>query len=167
LISSDYREQNKRLHEVRNDYGGGGSKHAENITGLCQMTGGQSVLDYGCGKGSLRRALLGSGLTVTEYDPAIEGKDDPPEPADVVACTDVLEHVEPECLEAVLDDLRRVTRIAVFLEVATRPAVKTLPDGRNAHLIVQSYKWWLPRIWSRFEIVTASITPKAFVVVGR
>jgi len=38
-----------------------------------------------------------------------------PSPASFVACIDVLEHIEPELLDNVLDDLRRVTaQIGVF-----------------------------------------------------
>ena len=30
----------------------------------------------------------------------------------------------------------------VFFAISTRAAKKTLPDGRNAHLTVQSPDWW-------------------------
>jgi hypothetical protein len=36
--------------------------------------------------------------------------------------------------------------------IANRPARKTLPDGRNAHLIQQGREWWLPRLAQRFTI---------------
>jgi 2-polyprenyl-3-methyl-5-hydroxy-6-metoxy-1,4-benzoquinol methylase len=65
-----------------------------------------------------------------------------PEPHDIVACTDVLEHIEPDCLDDVLKDIRRCTKKVAFLLIATRPAIKVLADGRNAHLIQQPYTWW-------------------------
>ena len=86
-------------------------------------------------------------MVVTNYDPCIEGLDTPPEPHDVVACTDVLEHIEIDCLPAVLADLRRLSRRAAFLTIATGPAKKYLADGRNAHLIQQGSKWWIPKLW--------------------
>ena len=55
--------------------------------------------------------------------------------ADLVCCIDVLERVEPHRLDNVLADLRRVTTTVGFFTVHTGPAVKTLSDGRNAHLI--------------------------------
>jgi hypothetical protein len=55
----------------------------------------------------------------------------------MVACIDVLEHIEPKLLENVLDDLQRVTREIGFFTVSTVLAEKTLADGRNAHLIVE------------------------------
>ena len=75
-----------------------------------------------------------------------------PNPADIVACTDVLEHIEPECLEDVLADLRQVTKRLGFFTIATRPAKKFLADGRNAHLIQQDAKWWIERLWKHFKI---------------
>jgi len=32
------------------------------------------------------------------------------------------------------------------LRIDTLPARKTLPDGRNAHLIQESQDWWLSKI---------------------
>ena len=108
------------------------------------------MLDYGAGKQSLANAM--PWVRIAGYDPAIPELSKPPMPADLVVCTDVLEHVEPECLEDVLDDLRRLTLKAAYLEIATREALKHLEDGRNAHLIVQPMEWWLPRIWQRFSL---------------
>lgn len=149
LISETYRQQNKALHAARADYGIGGHKWADPIAQLAVSCGARSVLDYGCGKGTLKRSL-NDRLRVEEYDPAFH--DALPSPADLVVCTDVLEHIEPGCLLYVLEDLRRCAEKAVFLVVATRPAAKTLDDGRNAHLIVKSSGWWLPKLMCRWRI---------------
>ena len=124
------------------------------------MIGAKTVLDYGCGKGGLGLAL--SHLLMTGYDPAVAGHEGTPEPADLVICTDVLEHIEPECLEEVLDDLRRCALKGVFLTIATRPAKKFLADGRNAHLIQEPMTWWLPKIWSRWDLRLVQATPEEF-----
>ena len=34
------------------------------------------------------------------------------------------------------------------------PAFKTLPDGRNAHLTVRPIKWWMERLFDRFDVQT-------------
>ncbi len=52
-----------------------------------------------------------------------------------------------------LRDLKRVTKRKLFFNIATRPAQKTLPDGRNAHLIVETAEWWLNQLWERFKVV--------------
>ena len=79
-----------------------------------------------------------------------------------MTCTDVLEHIEPECLEHVLDDLQRLTRKVAFLNIATRPAKKILADGRNAHLIQQQLPFWLPLFWQRFTILMVENGPGEF-----
>ena len=70
----------------------------------------------------------------------------------LVCCIDVLEHVEPHLLDNVLTDLRRVTQNVGFFTVHTGRAVKTLSDGRNAHLIQQSATWWLTKLSDYFQI---------------
>lgn len=148
LISDDYLQQQKHLHATT-DYGIVGQKWADTAR-LLSQSGRKSILDYGCGRQTLKEAL-GPAYRVACYDPAIEGLDTPPEPADVVVCTDVLEHVEPDCLDAVLADLHRLTKEVALLVVHTGPAKKVLPDGRNAHLIQEGSAWWTRRLVERFE----------------
>lgn len=152
LITEEYKALNAELHSRSNSYGVASVKFAADVANLARRIDAQTVLDYGCGKQRLGQALSPLGFSVTGYDPAIIGLDTPPMPHDVVACIDVLEHIEPECLNAVLDDLRRVTRKALFLTIATRKAGKTLADGRNAHLIVEPAEWWLSHLRKRFDI---------------
>jgi 6-hydroxymethylpterin diphosphokinase MptE-like protein/methyltransferase family protein len=148
-ISAEYAELNARLHRDNFAYGVGGEKHAETVLKLVDATKARSVLDYGCGKGTLGKALP---FGICEYDPAIPGKTESPRPADLVVCTDVLEHIEPEKLGAVLRDLHRVTRKVGFFVIHTTPAVKKLADGRNTHLIVEGRRWWEKRLQKFFKI---------------
>lgn len=151
LISESYRELNRQLHATNEAYGTSGAPWAPYVEHMVTTEGHASVLDYGSGKGDLARALAGK-VAVVEYDPAIEGKDAAPEPADFVVCTDVMEHIEPVHLNAVLRDLRRVTKRKLFLNICTIPSVKKLADGRNAHLIVEKGDWWRARILREFKI---------------
>lgn len=151
-ISEQYREQNRLLHEQRDDYGRSGKMYAEMVDQIAASIGADRILDFGCGKCTLSNTL--PHRKFTNYDPAIEGLDDYPEPHDFVTATDVLEHIEPELLDNVLDELQRLTKKVLFVTVATRPAAKTLPDGRNAHLIVQPAEWWLEKLMARFRLDT-------------
>jgi uncharacterized Rossmann fold enzyme len=156
LISAEYVRLNAQLHRERPDYGVGGDRHASlvlqiirKVPELSKLGTGLRVLDYGCGKGSLARALP---MPVWEYDPAIPGKEESPRPADLVTCTDVLEHIEPERLNQVLEDLRRVTRAVGYFVIHTGAAQKTLPDGRNTHLIQRPRSWWELKLAKYFKI---------------
>lgn len=84
------------------------------------------------------------------YDPGVPDLADSPPPAQMVVCIDVLEHIEPSCIDDVLDHLEDVTKEILFATIHTAPAGKVLPDGRNAHLIQKPSEWWLPKIQDRF-----------------
>ena len=162
LITEQYKRLNEQLHKDRTDYGISGHKYARQVQDLARQIGASTILDYGCGKRTLERAL---GYAIANYDPAIAGCEAPPEPADLVVCTDVLEHIEVECLAEVLDDLKRVTKDMLILMVATRLATKKLADGTNAHKIVEQAKWWLPHIMARFTLVNFVGTEGEFFAI--
>ena len=169
LITDYYRELNREMHNHDkgngdNTYGISGRKYAGDIAVLAgqliKKYGDLTLLDYGCGKRTLESALPPiSGLTVKNYDPCIEGLDSIPEPSDVVACTDVLEHIEPECLENVLDDLKRVTKKLAYVVISTRKARKSYSDGQNTHKIIESHEWWSPKLKKRFFITETQTIP--------
>lgn len=151
-ITEDYARLNRALHETNAGYGAMSWRHAEKVLSLRDETDSLTVLDYGCGKGALYKAL-GCPAWMQEYDPAVPGKDERPKMADLVICTDVLEHIEPELLDNVLIDIVRLTAKAAFLLIATRPAAKTLADGTNAHKIVENAEWWRTTLSKYFYIL--------------
>lgn len=148
LYSPEYIETQRVLHAAPRGYGGKGDKWAPVVVEIAHAFDAISVLDYGCGQGRLTEAVrsLAPELSCRDYDPAVSGKDGRPSFADLVTCTDVLEHVEPERLVSVLAHLRQLARKAVFVVIATRPSGKTLTDGRNAHLILEDASWWKARV---------------------
>lgn len=156
-ISENYAQLNMQLHLERSDYGTSGQQWAKTVQDLLNASESVTVLDYGCGKQTLAQSL--PDIEIFGFDPAIPGLDQPPAPADLLVCTDVLEHVEPEFIDAVLDDLARLTKKAALITVATRPAIKQLADGRNAHLTVQPLAWWREKFESRFEILGVKEQP--------
>lgn len=162
-ISPRYLELQRELHARPEGYGGKGYKWAPPVVELIQRYDARSVLDYGAGEGRLVRALretLPVGIRFDEYDPAMSGLDVLPTFADLVVSTDVLEHVEPEKLTAVLAHMRVLARKAVFFVIALEPANKTLADGRNAHLIQQPREWWAERlIAAGFRTESAAALP--------
>lgn len=169
LISATVRDLNVRLHRDRPEYGVGGGRHAATVCRLVDTLTSRerprpSVLDYGCGKGYLAKALP---FPIWEYDPAIPDKAEAPRPADLVMCTDVLEHVEPDHLRFVLDDLRRCVKEIGYFTIHTGPAMKSYADGRNTHLIQQGQDWWARTLRPFFHIGKIfSVGPELHVVVG-
>lgn len=163
LITSEYKELQKQFHIDRPDYGTSSPRHVDFILGLAEKMGSRSILDYGCGKAGLQKGLP---FPIFNYDPCIpEYSVRPTGQFDIVVCTDVLEHIEMDCLADVLGDLQALTGQVIFLNVATRPAGKFLPDGRNAHLIQQPGSWWLRHLLPYFELTSFQIGKGEFTCI--
>lgn len=162
-ISAEYRDMNYTMHKDNGVYGAGGKHHIQNVIKLAERFKTTSILDYGCGKSTLSNLLP---FPIHEYDPCIPGKDTTPSPADIVVCTDVLEHVEPAYLDNVLKDLQRCTLKVGFFTIHTEHAAKMLPNGKNAHLTIQGPDWWKSKLSEYFTIESiAHARPTLFIFV--
>ena len=158
LISEDYKSLNEKLHESSEEFGNKNNFLARelpiSIAILHKLFNYKSVLDYGCGKGlildALHKKLLPLGMNLQGYDPCVKKFAKPPRPADILLCTDVLEHVEPEKTESVLNHINTLTTGVCYLIIDLLPAAKTLADGRNAHINLQTTGWWLSTLSSKF-----------------
>jgi hypothetical protein len=153
LVTPAYQALISQLHAEDENWGRGAKHFVDRIRKIIALTGDADILDYGCGKGSLQELL---GFPISEYDPGIPGKDSPPKPANLVVCAEVLEHVEPECLDAVLADLRRCTRRIGFFAIPHNPAIHNLPDGRNTHINVHPHGWWVAKLGEYFTVHSAT-----------
>jgi len=157
--------------DLANPYGVASAQYAPMVAKIINSNSVNELLDYGAGsrltliKTIAENRLVSRKFDYRAYEPAVEMYAKPPEPAEMVACIDVLEHIEPECLDDVLDDLKRLTNKIGFFTVSTGPANKTLPDGRNAHLIQEPAEWWLPKITDRFMLQTFQRAPGGFMVL--
>ncbi len=121
-----------------------------------------SVSDYGAGKKNLLVGLERVGVrpeVYLPYDPVFPEYGEA-KAAQLVCCIDVLEHIEPDLLDNILADLKRITTTLGFFTVHTGPAKKVLADGRNAHLIQESNSWWLKKLIPNFEIVHLQAHPQ-------
>lgn len=123
-------------------------KHSSIIGGLIHRTGSKTLLDYGCGAGmaydppyEVHRAWAVEKPTL--FDPAFASHDVLPiEQFDGVLCSDVLEHVPVEDLDAMMEELFSLARNFVWASVCCRPAKKSFPDGTNLHVTVRPLDWW-------------------------
>ena len=157
LITESYRELNARLHKHSDKFGMGGAKWAMRAVSMCRHYGCKTILDYGCGKGALKKSLMA--WDVQEYDPAIPGKNHAA-PADLVVCTDVLEHIEPELLDSVLAHMVSMTDKRLLFCISTKLAkTHLLPDGRNPHLSHHDATWWKDKLGKYFRVADWNCRP--------
>jgi len=160
-FTPEYAALQTQLHQ-RGDYGISGSRYAGYVTDLAKKLETRDILDYGAGKGTLQKSLP---FPIQNYDPFIPEFSARPTPTALVVCTDVMEHIEPDCLHEVLADLQSLTKVCLFLQIATRPAVKFLADGRNAHLIQQPINWWVPKLMEYFDLQNLSGQKGEFISI--
>lgn len=165
-ISEQYRKENHRQHTETQGYGERGYKHLDDVLHVLRRNQCTSALDYGCGKGSLsKHARRVCEVPIANYDPAVPEFAAEPVSADLIICTDVLEHVEPLSLNDVLQHMHSLCDKAFYFQIACRPAKRTLSDGRNAHLLVQPPYFWLDTLRRFFDITEFKALPGHSVVV--
>lgn len=137
---------------------------------------GSSVIDFGCGtgRGGLLLALLG-GLDVTMVDFAANCLDADiksmlekqshalrfveadltktlPMAATYGFCTDVLEHIPPAQVDAVLNNVLRASQHC-FFQISTVDDVCGALVGHQLHLSIHPYAWWLEKFRERDALV--------------
>lgn len=170
LISTAYQAEQRRMHEVHDAYGVECLRYGKSIANLVVRNGIASLLDYGSGKGRIIEAvaphLNGHRLEINLYDPGIEELAVTPEPAEMVTCIDVLEHVEPECTADVIADIHRCARRMIFVTIGLTPAAKTLSDGRNAHINLRPSNEWLLLLMDHFFIHSFTDIGRSAIFIG-
>ena len=165
VISEQQKALNKALHQQNDNFGnrsdaaGLATRLGLAIQRMHEMGKCNSVLDYGTGKGRLvdrlRKELPGK-VKVTGYDPAIEKYSQrPKDAADILTCLDVLEHIEMSSIDAVLQDISKLTNRFCYIVIDLQPAVKKLADGRNAHILLAPSDWWITKFSHLFSCICA------------
>lgn len=153
-ITKEYLELNTQKHWQSDQYGIGGAQFAPIVYEMTKQFKTEDVLDYGCGKATLQAELP---FSIKLYDPAVPKYSAEPLPANLLVCTDVLEHIEPQCLEDVLEHMASLCKTAFFFTIALRPSIKMLPDGTPTHKIVEPATWWFVVLSQRFFITKFEI----------
>lgn len=156
-FTEEYISLNAKLHLQNRRFGYNAAKRKSTIKELVERYEAESVLDYGSGKGSLREVM---GEIVRNYDPAIPEFSTLPEPADLVACLDVMEHIEPPFVNNVLDHIKALTLKAAYFIIVFHESKDILPDGTNAHVCIEGKRFWDEKLKERFQIVSRFISDK-------
>jgi cyclopropane fatty-acyl-phospholipid synthase-like methyltransferase len=153
LIDKDYKDQLAHLHQA-GKFNNGHTAYpiVKDFIEKYQPTG---VLDFGCGQGGLIATIkeLHPNIEVTGYDPGNPNFQHlPKHPIDTIVSTDAIEHIEPKYLDTTLRIINEKMQRCGFFRIACYPAKKQLPDGRNAHLIVELPEWWRNKIQSIMDV---------------
>lgn len=147
LISQAYCKMNADIYNS-SKRSAGGAKHAEIVKTIAPKWDTRTILDYGCGQGAFKEAfdLIDKDIAVMEYDPAIEGKTRlPVNGSDLIVCTDVLEHIESEKIDAVMSHIFSCMLKGGYFIISLCETKVWLPDGRNAHVLFKPVEWWLAK----------------------
>jgi hypothetical protein len=150
MISDEYKDLLMEKHEAK-PWGGAGKSWIPWILPLLNNLppGKLQVLDYGCGRGTLKKPLeeMNPDVQVLEYDPGVAGKTSLPQfPVDYVVCTDVMEHVEEEWVPHTLKTINWLAIHGVFFNIDMCESKSFLPDGRNTHITIKPAKWWYDKL---------------------
>lgn len=152
-ISKAYEEHMKKEHDG-SQWGTTGWKYAGDlmVRSLTHRPYIKTVLDFGCGKGTMKPYIQESlpTVSISEYDPGIPGKDTPPTgPYDAVISSDVMEHIEPHLLDDTILQIADLTATVMIHDIACTPTGKTFGEGpyigQDLHLIVEEPEWWRDR----------------------
>ena len=146
MIRPEYVEQLKQHREADPGWGASAVRNAGDhiIRYIQKHPAIKTVLDFGCGVGTLREFAREAGLAVDwyEYDPSVPGKDKLPTATfDLIVTTDVMEHIEPGSLDETLDWIAEHSH-RQFHHIDNNDTKDRLPDGRDVHLIVKPQPWW-------------------------
>ena len=130
--------------------------YAKLIKQIIRKNNIESMLDYGCGKGfyyenpsnayGLNIDSLKSywGIDIDLYDPCFQKNSylNEKKKYDLIICIDVLEHIPSHDIEWILEKIIKKAKKYVFINVACHSAIALLPNGKNAHINVNSPDWW-------------------------
>lgn len=148
------------------------AKEAPTIKKLMEKNDCRSLINFGCGNPDafFKHPFIDKSSTIDKggvamnprhksvwsylgkpyikmYDPGIEELNVYPDfPAEMLVCTDVLEHIPAQDVPWFLDELLKLTTKVLHVSVHLGPAVTILPDGRNAHVCVRPRDWWRQQI---------------------
>ena len=118
--------------------------------------GCKSILDYGSGKSdflnTLNELYPDHQFKVNQYEPARTEFQMNPEASDMTVCVDVMEHIEPKKLEAVLDHIADKTNKILYFKVCLVPSFNEFKNGQNLHLIIENKDFWLDKLSKHYNL---------------
>ncbi len=155
IVNKKNIQQYEELHRNNPSYGSTSLKFIDEVSAMIDYLNPKSILDYGCGKGTLIDELQKRypQIKCHKYDPSIPEYDTiPVSQADMVLNTDVLEHIPVDDIDEVLHSISSITQ-NVYFNLHHGRAAHVLPNGENAHCTVRSPNWYRKKLKQYFNHV--------------
>ena len=144
-----------------------GLRHLADALAVMRPLRGASFTDWGCGSGAAAEALAARGFGVRCVDIADNAYTgslpfvraclwDLPSglgQTDYGYCADVMEHIPPEHVDAVLQGIAQRTRKACYFQIALFDDHFGERIGDTLHLSVFPPVWWRKRLTRRFRVL--------------
>lgn len=135
------------------------------FVGIVPWAQDDSLVDLGCGTGRAGLVLSKLGFNVTLLDfcqravqathlPFVEAClwDLPFMRFDWIYCVDVLEHIPPEMVDQVLQQMAKITNKGGYLQIALFEDHCGKTIGETLHLTLESPEWWLAQIGKHWPV---------------
>lgn len=146
--------QYQTIHDQNKGYGNyfGENRYFENMVEFLLNNNCNKILDFGCGKGALKKQLQKLKFHCVGYDPAVKDFSEfPSDNYDAVVSTDVFEHLDEANMHEEFDLIKSVNPKCLYFNIATGKAGQILPNGLNAHTIVMDESSWKEKLADSFE----------------
>ena len=116
LEKERYIDLHRELHESPRRFTGLSLREwIEEIDQLMITHDCKNILDYGCGKARFWPAHWLE--KIQGYDPAVENFSEEPRPADMVVCTDVMEHIPESSVDDILKHINSLSNKWIFFVI--------------------------------------------------
>lgn len=123
-----------------------------------------NILDYGCGKGNnlFRLDCIFNCINFDNYDPFIEKYSHEPEQSDFTICSNMLNFVEPQCIDNVLKHIADKTKymIVITIRMDDDPTC-----DRSNYKTDRTFQWWQGKLENYFTIVEGIMNDKVIYLV--
>ena len=145
LEKERYIDLHRELHESPTKFTGKSLRAwIEEIDQLMITHDCKNILDYGCGKARFWPAHWLE--KIQGYDPAVENFSEEPRPADMVVCTDVMEHIPESSIDDTLKHINSLSNKWIFFVIDTKKAIKKFKNGENCHVTIKPPIWWQTKL---------------------